>query len=70
MSAPYSIAERKELLRSRAQGYRVLADALKDRRTASEVSGYAQQLEAEIVRLEEWERVQGAPDCGRSAVTP
>ena len=69
MSAPYPVAERMQLLRFRVERYKVLAEALNDPRTASEVSGYAAELEAEIVRLEKWERVHDAPDAGRTATT-
>jgi hypothetical protein len=40
MSVPYSVADRMQLLRSRAQRYNDLAEALHDRRAAAEVSGY------------------------------
>ncbi len=70
MSAPYSVADRMELLRSRAHRYKELAEALHDRRSAAEVSGYAGELEAEIIRLEKWERVDGGLDAGRTAFAP
>lgn len=69
MSAPYSITDRIELLRSRAQRYKQLAEVLYDRRTAAEVSGYADELEAEVNRLEKWERFDRGQDAGRAAFT-
>ena len=54
MFVPYTVPDRIELLRSRAQRYKQLAEALYDQRTAAEVSVYADELEAEIVRLEKW----------------
>ena len=68
MSAPYSVIDRIELLRSRAQRYKQLAEVLYDRRTAAEVSGYADELEAEVNRLENWERSRSVQDAGRAAL--
>jgi hypothetical protein len=67
MSASYCIADRIELLRSRAQRYKQLAEVLYDRRTAAEVSGYADELEAEVNRLEKRERSGNALDAARIA---
>jgi hypothetical protein len=70
MSAPYSVADRIELLRSRAQRYKGLGEVLQDRRRASEISGYADELEAEVIRLEKWERVNGSLGIDRTAFAP
>jgi len=70
MSAPYAISDRIELLRSRAQRYKQLAEVLYDRRTAAEVAGYADELEAEVNRLEKRERSHSGLDAGRAAFAP
>jgi hypothetical protein len=64
MSVPFSIPDRIELLRSQTQRYKELAEALYDRRTATEVSMYASELEAEICRLEKWEHSHRGLDLG------
>ena len=66
MSAPYSVTDRIALLRSRAHRYKQLADALYDRRTAAEVSRYADELEAEVSRLETWDHSHRGVDRGRA----
>jgi len=70
MSASYSITDRIELLRSRAERYKQLAEVLYDQRTAAEVAGYADELEAEVNRLEKWERSRSGLDAGRAAFAP
>ena len=70
MSAPYSVADRIAVLRSRAQRYKELAKALQDHRTAWEISDYADELEAEVIRLEKWERVNAGLDLDRTAFAP
>ena len=70
MSALYSIAGRIELLRSRALRYKQLAGALYDGRTAAEVSIYADELEAEVSRLEKWVRSRCGLDSSRTALAP
>jgi hypothetical protein len=52
MSAQQAIDELVRMLRARALRYKVLAERLYDRRTAAEVSAYADELEAEAERLE------------------
>lgn len=56
MPALNSIADRIQLLRSRIKRYKVLAAALYDQRIAAEVEGFADELEAELARLERCER--------------
>ena len=46
------IAERIRLLRSRAERYKLLAEVHHDRRTAAQVAGLADELQAEVTRLE------------------
>jgi hypothetical protein len=70
MSASYSVPDRIELLRSRALRYKQLAEALHDRRTAAEVAIYADELEAEVSRLEKWEHIRGGRDLSRTAFAP
>ena len=70
MSALHSIADRIELLRSRSQRYKQLAAVLTDRRAAAEVSVYADELEAEIIRLEGCEGSHRGLDTGRPAFAP
>jgi len=70
MSAPYSISDRIELLHSRALRYKQLAEALYDRRTAAEVSIYADELEAEVSRLEKWVRSHCGLNSSRAALAP
>ena len=53
-----SIAERILLLRARAARYKVWAEALYDRRIAAEVAGFADEIEAEAVKLERWQSSQ------------
>jgi hypothetical protein len=59
-----------ELLRSRAQRYKDLAKTLQDHRTAFEISGYADELEAEVIRLGKWERINAGQDLDRPAFAP
>jgi len=70
MSAAYTIPDRIEVLRSRAQRYKQLAEVLYDRRTAAEVSVYADELQAEIHRLEKWENSNHGLDMERNAFAP
>lgn len=70
MSASYSIPDRIELLRSRAQRYKQLAEALFDHRTAAEVAVYADELAAEVSRLEKWEVSHRGLDADRTALAP
>jgi cytochrome c553 len=70
MSASYSIPDRVELLRSRTQRYKQLAEALSDHRTAAEVAAYAKELEAEVGRLEKWEESHRGQDRGRTTLAP
>jgi hypothetical protein len=65
MPALNSIADRIQLLRSRIKRYKVLAAALYDQRIAAEVEGFADELEAELARLERCERSFGV---GNAAV--
>jgi len=67
MPASYSIPDRIELLRSRAQRYKQLAEALYDHRTAAEVAVYADELQAEVSRLEKWEGTLRGLDADRTA---
>jgi hypothetical protein len=70
MASSYSIPDRIELLRSRAQRYKQLAEALYDHRTAAEVAVYAKELEAEVGRLEKWEGSHRGQDRDRTALAP
>jgi len=70
MSAPYSVADRIQLLRGRAHSYRSVAELLQDRRTALEISSYADELEAEVIRLEKWERANSGMGDDRAAFVP
>jgi len=49
------------------QRYKQLAEVLYDRRTAAEVSVYADELEAEIIRLEKWESAHLGVETGGAA---
>jgi hypothetical protein len=51
-----SITDRIQLLRARIKRYKVLAAALYDHRIAAEVEGFADELEAELARLETCQR--------------
>src|SRR6266704_1112430 len=51
MSAQQTIDELVRMMRARALRYKILAEGLYDRRTAAEVSAYADELEAEAKRL-------------------
>ena len=56
MPALNSIADRIQLLRARITRYKLLAAALYDQRIAAEVEGFADELEAELARLERCQR--------------
>lgn len=55
MLTPNSIAEHIQLLRSRVRRYQLLAEGLYDRRIADEVAGVADEIQAELARLERWQ---------------
>ena len=59
MPALNSIADRIQLLRARIKRYQVLAAALYDQRIAAQVEGFADELEAELARLEHCQRSNG-----------
>jgi hypothetical protein len=64
LPAHNSIAEHIQLLRSRVARYKLLAEALYDRQIAAEVAGFANELEAELQRLERWQN----PHANRTAM--
>jgi hypothetical protein len=59
MPAMNSITDRIVLIRSRVERYRRLAEALYDRRIAAEVLHFADELEADLRRLERWTHAPG-----------
>jgi hypothetical protein len=59
MPALNCITDRILLIRSRVERYRRLAEELYDRRIAAEVSRFADELEADLRRLERWQNVSG-----------
>ena len=66
MPVQNSIAENIQLLRSRVERYKLLAEALYDQRIAAEIAGFADELEAELARLE---RRQHSHRMGNAATT-
>jgi hypothetical protein len=67
MPAPNSIADRIQLLQARIKRYKVLAAALYDQRIAAEVEGFADELEAELARLERCQRSYGMANTTAAA---
>ncbi|HEY4264722.1 MAG TPA: hypothetical protein VGM72_05350 [Micropepsaceae bacterium] len=55
MPAMNSITDRIQSISARVERYRHLAEALYDRRIAAEVSRVADELEADLRRLERWQ---------------
>jgi hypothetical protein len=68
MLAPNSIAERIQLLRSQVRRYQLLAEGLYDRRIADEVAGVADELQAELARLECWQDSFGRKNMAHRAI--
>jgi hypothetical protein len=62
-----SIADRIQLLRTRIKRYKVLAATLYDARIAAEVEGFADELEAELERLENCEKTYDSGKIGAAA---
>jgi hypothetical protein len=56
MPAMSSTADRIQFIRSRVERYRHLAETLYDQRIAAEVSRFADELEADLRRLEKWQQ--------------
>ena len=67
MSAMSSIADRIQLLRARIKRYKVLAAALYDERIAAEVEGFADELEAELAKLERCQSSYAMGNTGAAA---
>jgi hypothetical protein len=63
-SAQHTIDELVRMMRARASRYKILAEGLYDRRTAAEVSAYADELEAEAERLADSRLPLGASRLG------
>ena len=58
-----TLNENIETLRARAERYRRLAEDLFDPRTSEEAASLAQELDAEIARLQRQPRVELAVHC-------
>jgi hypothetical protein len=67
MSVPGSHNDQVRLLRERAERYRVLAEGVYDPRTAAEVAGFVEELEAEATRLEHWQSAHIPGFAGNAA---